>query len=108
MLTEIAAVRSKNEFLEVPIRELKYSNGSFDTAENVVCCRQDSHRSNSDKVYYSIHESRSCGFIDLLDYLDRRRTEKKYPGRLFAELLTTQLVKQGANNFLHKMADDKE
>ena len=35
-----------------------------------------SHHSNRDKVYYSIHESRSSGIIDLLDYLDRRRVEK--------------------------------
>ena len=35
-----------------------------------------SHHSNRDKIYYSIHESRSCGIIDLLDYLDRRRAEK--------------------------------
>jgi hypothetical protein len=35
-----------------------------------------SHHSNRDKVYYSIHESRSSGIIDFLDYLDRRRAEK--------------------------------
>jgi len=34
------------------------------------------HHSNRDKVYYSIHESRSSGIIDFLDYLDRRRAEK--------------------------------
>jgi hypothetical protein len=31
---------------------------------------------NRDNVYYSIHESRSSGIIDFLDYLDRRRAEK--------------------------------
>jgi hypothetical protein len=35
-----------------------------------------SHHSNRDKVYYSIHESRSSGIIDFLDYLDRRRAGK--------------------------------
>jgi len=35
-----------------------------------------SHHSNRDKIYYSIHESRSSGIIDFLDYLDRRRAEK--------------------------------
>lgn len=32
---------------------------------------------NRDEVLYSIHESRTAGFVDFLDYLDRKRKEVK-------------------------------